>query len=210
MNLLVFGATGGTGREIVRQALAQGHIITAFAPHPAELDIVDPRLHRVKGDVRDFEAVDNVVPGHHAVLSSLGSRVLNRNTVLPAGTRNIVQAMEKHGIRRLISVSCLGAGDSREHIGLLYNLLLTPVLMHAFIEQKEEQESIIMRSTLDWTVVRPGALTDGPRTGKYHAGFDPAGETDIEAKISRADLADFLLKQIEDETFLHQAPGLSY
>jgi putative NADH-flavin reductase len=209
MKLLVFGSTGGTGRELVKQALAQGHEVTAYARHPAKLgDKKHPSLQVARGDVLDPVAVEQAVAGHDAVLCAIGAGA-GRTTLREEGTRNIVRAMEKGGVRRLVCQSAMGVGDSRGNLGFLTKYVIVPVLLrHAFADH-ERQEAVVQQSALDWTIVRPPHLKDGPHTGTYRHGF-PTTDTGIQGKISRADVADFMLKQLTDNTYLHQTPGVSY
>jgi len=209
MNLLIFGSTGGTGREVLKQALEQGHAITAYARSPDKIgDIKHENLKVICGDVLDPDAVESAVPGQEAVLSTLGAGA-GRTTLREEGTRNIIEAMKKKGVRRLICQSSLGVGDSRANLSFLTKYIIVPIfLRHAFADH-ERQEALVKQSELDWTIVRPPYLTKGPRTGEYQHGF-PTSETRIQGKISRADVADFMLKQLTDNTYLHQTPGVSY
>jgi len=209
MKLLVFGATGGTGRELVKQALAQGHEVTAYARNPAKLGaIAHARLQVVRGDVLDAAAVEQAVPGHDAVVCAIGAGA-GRTSLREDGTRNIVRAMQKAGVRRLICQSSMGIGDSRANLGFLTKFVIVPLfLRHAFADH-ERQEAVVKESDLDWTIVRPPHLRDGPRTGAYRHGF-PTTDTGIQGKISRADVADFMLKQLATDTYLHLTPGVSY
>lgn len=211
MKLLVFGATGGTGRELVRQALAQRHTITAFVRDAAKLGTGGAGLKVVEGDVLDGTAVERVVPGHDGVLSALGAPALKTGTVRSQGTRNIVLAMEKGGVRRLICQTSLGYGDSRAVLDatpLHFKYLVVPFLLRKGFADHKLQEDYIKRSKLDWIIVRPGNLTDGPRTGAYRHGFDVTDPT-LKVEVSRADVADFMLKQLTDDTYLQQTPGVS-
>ena len=209
MRLLVFGATGGTGRELVRQALEQGHQVAAYARDPSRMDdIRHARLHVVRGDVLVPGSLGGVIAGRDAVFCSIGAGP-RRTTLREDGTRNIVEAMEKTGVRRLICQSSLGVGDSRANLPFFTKHVIVSVfLRHAFADH-ERQEAIIKQSSLDWMIVRPPHLTDGPRTGAYRHGF-PARDRRIRGNISRADVADFMLKQLSDDTYLHRTPGVSY
>jgi putative NADH-flavin reductase len=209
MKLLVFGATGGTGREIVAQGLDQGHVLTAFARNPTALTTKHEKLKLALGDVRDYPSVQAAVQGQEAVLSALGVRKLRKNTVLSDGTKNIIRAMEQHGVRRFICESSLGVGDSQGQLGWLFNLFIIPLFLRNVFRDKEAQEQYIKQSSLDWIIVRPAALTNGSRTGVYRHGFGTTDRT-IKGKISRADVADFMLQQLTDDTYLRQTPGLSY
>ena len=209
MKILIFGSTGGTGRELVTQALDAGHEVTAFARNPAKLDDISQKnLHTVRGDVLDSAAVESAVSGHDAVLCSIGAGA-GRTTLREDGTRAVVRAMERAGVRRLICQSSMGVGDSRANLGFVTKYVIVPVfLRHAFADH-ERQEAVVRESDLDWTIVRPPHLTDGPRTGSYRHGFSPT-DTEIKGKISRADVADFMLSQLTDDAYVGKAPGVSY
>ncbi|MBE7550345.1 MAG: SDR family oxidoreductase [Anaerolineales bacterium] len=209
MKVLIFGSTGSIGRQLVEQALAQGHTVTAFARNPAKLDIKHPKLKVVQGDVLDYTSVERAVPGHEAVLSALGTPALTKNTVRSEGTRNIIQAMEKAGMRRLICLSSIGIGDSRDMLPFHYKYILVPFLLRQGFAEHELEEEWVKQSQTDWTIVRPGAFTNDGRAGTYQHGGTVNGQT-IKAKISRADVADFMLKQLGDRTYLHQTPWVSY
>jgi len=209
MKLLVFGATRGTGRQFVEQALEQGHAVTAFVRKPVEFDFKHANLHVVQGDGMELTSVKHAVKGQDIVLSAIGSPASSKDAVRSEGTRNIIRAMEKAGIRRLISLSTLGVGDSREMLPFLYKYILVPLfLRHAFADH-EVQENYIKQSQLDWTIIRPTALTNGSRIGAYRHGF-PITENNLKNKISRADVADFMLKQLTVNTYVHKTPGISY
>jgi putative NADH-flavin reductase len=250
VRVLVFGATGGTGRALVEQALEQGHVVTAFARDPAKVPSSLQNLTVARGNMLDLESVEAAVKGQDAVLSALGirppvwtlilvtlafqilARVLAlhgslglsvriggpilalliltpRTTALSEGTRNIVQAMEKHGVKRLICESSLGVADSKGRLGIFYNLILVPLLLRGIFADKAAQEQVIQASTLDWVIVRPTSLTNGPRTGVYRSGMD-IGHWFRPTTISRADVADFMLKQLNDDTYLRKTPGVAY
>lgn len=207
MKLIVFGATGSVGRQLVKQALAQGHHVTAFARSPAALALEHPNLTLRAGDVLNQEAVTSALVNHDAVLIALGAG--RKGTVRSVGTQHVVHAMQQSGIRRLVCMSTLGAGDSRALLNFFWKRIMFGFLLkHAYADH-EAQEGIVRDSNLDWTVVRPGAFTKGPRTGAYKHGFLDAQEK-IESKISRADVASFMLGQLNDLTYLHKTPALSY
>ena len=209
MKLLIFGSTGGTGRELVKQALDQGHSVTGYARDPAKIeDLQNPNLKVIRGDVLDSAAVISAVTGQEAVLSAIGSGA-GRTTLREEGTQNIVEAMRGTGVKRLICQSSLGVGDSRANLGFFTKHIIVGIfLRHAFADH-ERQEAVVRQSSLDWIIVRPPHLKDGPLTGDYQHGF-PTTDRRIKGWISRADVADFMLKQLVDETYLHQTPGVSY
>lgn len=207
MKLLIFGSTGSIGRQLVKQALEHGHTVTAFARDPSKLDIKHDNLKVVQGDVMDLPSVEKALQGQDAVLCSLGAG--RKGMVRSAGTRNIVRAMEKTGIRRFICQSTLGVGDSWDNLNFLWKYIMFRGLLRQAYADHVSQEDYVKQSHLDWTIVRPGAFTDGNRTGEYRHGFAGTDRTTT-LKISRADVADFMLKQLMDDTYLHKTPGLSY
>ncbi len=209
MKIIIFGATGGTGRELVRQALAQGFETTVFARNPGRLLMEHENLPVIMGTVLDCEAVEAAVKGRDAVVSALGALTLKRNTILSTGTKNIVDAMEKCGVRRFVCESSLGVGDSKGQLGPLYNFIIIPFFLRHVFADKKVQENYIKESSLDWVVVRPAALTDGPRTGIYRVLLPPERFTG-KPQISRADTAEFMLKQLTGDTYLRTTPCLAY
>jgi putative NADH-flavin reductase len=209
MKVLIFGSTGSVGREVVQQALDQGHTVTAFARNPAKLNIKHAKLKLVQGDVMDLAAVEQAVQGQDAVLCVLGSSGKRKGTIRSEGTRQIIRAMEKVGVHRLICQTTLGAGDSWENLNFFWKYIMFGGILRDVFADHERQENFIKQSSLDWTIVRPGAFTDGTRTGQYRHGF-PGTDKTTKLKISRADVADFILKQLADDSYLHKTPGLSY
>lgn len=209
MKLLIFGATGGTGHALVKQALERGHIVTAFIRDPAKLHLTHNNLHVAQGDVMDVAAVTQTMQGQDVVLSALGAPASNKDMVRTNGTRVMIRAMERVGIRRFICQSSLGFGDSRDMLPFHMKYIVVPlILRHAFADH-EAQEQLIKQSQLEWLIVRPGTLTDTEFTGTYRHGFAFTDRT-VNLKISRADTADFMLKQVNDKTYLYQTVGLSY
>lgn len=209
MRLLVFGATGGTGRELVKQALDQGHEVTAFVRDPAKMEgVAHEHLNVVRGDVLDSESVGDAIPGHDAVFVCIGAGP-SRSSIREDSTRVITAAMEQAGVKRLICQSSLGVGDSKTNLGFFTRYVIVGIfLRHAFADH-ERQEAVVRKSSLDWILARPPHLVDGPRTGVYRHGFTPT-DRDIKGKVSRADVADFMLKQTADDTYVRQTPGISY
>jgi uncharacterized protein YbjT (DUF2867 family) len=203
MPIALFGATGGTGREVLEQALAAGHEVRALARDPAKL-APKAGLTVVTGDVLDQAATDRTVEGTDAVICVLGTKPGNEPVEAP-GTERILAAMAKHGVKRLIAVSSMGVGDSIEQINLAFRVIMNLTLKR-IMQAKEAQERLIMASDTDWTIVRPGGLTDGPRTGNYRAGTDKSIKA---GRVARADVAEYVLRQLTDEGCIRQAPSIS-
>jgi putative NADH-flavin reductase len=210
MRLLVFGATGGTGREIVKQALERGDAVTAFVRDPSSVGVSHERLSVVRGDVMDVASVEAAMPGHDAALCAIGNRqyILPSN-ILAKGTRNIVRAMETHGVRRFVCETSLGVSDSFGRLGVYYTLFVYPVVMPFYWFDKEEQEKVVKKSKLDWVIVRPGQLTNGRKRGQYRHG-EKVGNYLWSVSISRADVADFMLNQLGETPYMRSAPAVCY
>ena len=207
MKLVIFGATGSIGRQVVNQALSQGHTVTAFAREASKVGFEHPNLRIALGNVMDPVSVENAIQDHDAVLCSIGAG--RKGNVRAEGTRNIINAMEKLGIRRLICQSSLGVGDSRGNLNAFWKYIMFGLLLRPAYADHVRQEDYVRQSNLDWTIVRPSAFIDGERTGQYRHGFRGTDKT-LKLKISRNDVADFMLKQLLDNTYLHMTPGLSY
>jgi uncharacterized protein YbjT (DUF2867 family) len=209
MNVLVFGASGGTGRQLVKQALAQRHRVTAFVRDPRKFEITHASLTVTTGDVTDSARVAGAIRGQNAVLSALGSsRSLKRQPALIEGVRNIVNAMEDNGVRRFVYLSVLGVGDSRSQLGWLDRYIVAALVLRNVISDHAIKEEIIMRSRLDWVIVRPPRLTNGPPTARYHSG-NKMKTGWMTASISRADVADFMLRQMTADKYVHCAPAVT-
>ena len=207
MKVIVFGSTGTIGQHVIKQAVDEGHQVTAFARDTSKIQLNHPRLLKVSGDVMDPESISASIPDHDVVLVVLGAG--RKGGVRSIGTRNIINAMKVHDMKRLICQSSLGVGDSRINLNFFWKYIMFGLLLRPAYADHELQEYYVRSSELDWTIVRPAAFTDGNRTGEYHHGILSIDESPL-LEISRADVADFLLKQVSDLRYLHQSPGLSY
>jgi putative NADH-flavin reductase len=208
MNVTIFGATGTTGRFVVEEALRRGHKVVALSRNPAKLDIEHENLETVTGDVLDPEVVDKAIAGQDAVISVLGAG-MRRTTLRTDGTRNIVEAMRRRGVGRLISQSVFGLGDSAEKLPIHWKLLVKPLILRNAYRDHAGQEAVVASSDLDWTITRPVSLRDTAATGDYQDG-PAAAMNGITLKIGLADLARFTLDQLETDKYRHRRPGVSY
>lgn len=206
MRIAVFGATSTVGRLVVEQALAQGHEVTAFTRSAAGIEQRHERLHIVEGDVLDTNSVEQAVVGQDAVLISLGAG--RKGVIRAAGTRAVIEAMNRTGVKRLICQTTLGVGDSAGNLNFLWKYVMFGMLLRQAFADHVQQEEYVHASNLDWTIVRPSAFTDGPATGTFRRAV-PADAKGLSLKIARADIAAFMLEQLTDKTYLHQAPGIS-
>ena len=203
MNVVVFGATGRTGMEIVKQALAEGHTVTAFVRDPSKLEINDENLRFVQGDITNKNQVSQAIQNQETVVVALGPGPNAPPKTITEGMRYIIEAMQTHGVQRVIAIS--GAGiDIASDRKRLFDRIVS-VLVHLFnredAREKEQQYLLFKQSDLDWTLVRPPVLTAGTHTGEY--------QTDVHTlngkpRLSRADLADFMVREIADRRYTQQ------
>ena len=207
--ITVFGATGGTGKQLVEQALAAGYEVVAYARDPSKLDINHERLTVVPGELSDQASIENAIRGADAVLSTLGPRGRSRDKPITRGMQNIIATMKKQNVRRLIITSTLSAEDPNDkpdlRTGAMVNLV--EITMNAAYEDIVSVAEMTRTSDLDWTIVRLAMLNNKPKTGKVKAGYLGRGE--VGTRISRADIADFMLKQVDDTKYLRRAPAIS-
>ncbi|MGB3616574.1 MAG: SDR family oxidoreductase [Catalinimonas sp.] len=209
LTIAVFGGTGRTGQHIVRQALQAGHQVRTLARNPSKMKVVDERLTVVHGDATDGRAVAEVVAGSNAVINTVGHTKTSTPDVQTVSTQHIVDAMQQQGMRRLVSLSGAGLDHpndvqnfGRKLMKTMMNLLAKDVLTDA-----EAHAEVLRSSDLDWTVARPPRLTNGPAQGNYRTGYFAAGPGD---KLSRADLADFLLRLATGDEYVGEMPNVLY
>jgi len=209
--VLIIGASRGIGLETVKLALKAGHSVRAMARSANAIRLHDPRLEKLDGDALDQHTIESALAGVDAVIQTLGvsptpELILSGTSLFSATTRILVNAMEARAVKRLICVTGFGAGDSRGRGGPLYNVVMFLILGRVYAD-KDAQEWIIRRSRLDWTIVRPTVLTTGPRRGAYRVLVDARDWRS--GVISRADVADFLVRQINDASLVRKTPVLT-
>ena len=208
LRILIIGATGRTGRELVRQALEQGHQVTALVRKPKKMKVENANLRVVKGNVRDYDSIESAMRGQSAVLCALGTkRFFFPNRVVSNGTANILRAMKSCGVPRLVCESSLGIGNSVGRLGLLYTIFVVPLILPFIFYDKVRQQKLIEESETDWVIVRPAVLTNAPARGKYRHGRN-VGNYLWTNRIARADVADFMLKQLTDDDYIGSAVGV--
>lgn len=203
MKIVIFGANGKVGQQVVVQALAAGDTVTAMVRQAQGIPIHHPQLRVQVGSVLDPASVNAAVAGQDAVLSTLGPTQAGPVSLCTDAVKLMLEAMAQHAVRRLLVVSAYGVGDS--HHRNLYNLALWLSLKEKMLD-KERMEAVLQQSTVDWTVARPPALTRGPQTGRYHTGTDL--RMGLTSWISHADVADFMLRQIGSQQYLRQTPAI--
>ena len=210
MKIAIFGATGKVGRHLVDQALERGDEVTAFARDASKLATRrHERLKVVQGDVLNPKDVEQAVVNTHAVLSTIGYTKTSPKDVLSEGIKNIVAAMNKHGVRRLVSLTGAGVRDPKDEPKIVDRVIgsLLKFFQRDLLEDSIGQARVIRESDLEWVIVRAPVLNEGEKKGEYRKGY--VGR-ESGTRLSRADVADFILKQTTDATYLHQAPVVSY
>jgi putative NADH-flavin reductase len=207
MRIIVFGPTGGTGRLLLERALLGGHAVTAFTRDGSTI-APQPGLRLVAGSVLDAGAIEAAMPGHDAVLSALGGRPWRTTSICAPAIRNIAAAMSRHGLRRIVAISTLGAGETRADVGWLARNVLFRFVLRREVADKEAMEQHLVATDLDWTVVRVGTLTNAPARGTFRAADDRS--ISGMGKIARADVADFMLAQLASDAWLRRKPVIVY
>lgn len=199
MKVIVFGATGKTGRHVCRLALEQGYEVTAFTRSASRIDTGDANLKVAQGDVMDADSVAGALAGHDAAIVVLGSNGLRDKATLTTGTGNVVAGMTRHSVGRLVVLSAAGVGDSWRQTPWLARIMFKTMLRNIYADHTA-QEALVRDSAPDWTIVRAAILKDEPATGSY-----TPGNTGKVGKINREDLAHFLVSQLEDGEYRRQA-----
>lgn len=209
MKVIVLGATGSVGRLAVASLLAQGHVVTAFARKPGKLGIAHPALRVRAGDAMDADSVSSAMAGQDAVVITLGAGASLTSRVRSVGTANVIAAMREHGVRRLVCQSTLGVGDSWDNLDFFWKYLMFGLLLRPAFRDHQRQEKMVRESELDWTIVRPSAFTDEQPGPDLKVDFPP-GDRGLALKIARKEIAAFLLRCIDEASFLHRAVAISH
>ncbi len=206
MNILVIGASQGTGALAVRAALDKSHRVTAFARSPQKLNLDHPQLQKTVGDFHQAASVEAAVPGHDAVIVTASATSLGAFKANPRyfsqGTAYVIDAMKKSGVKRLVVLSALGTGDSRSLLNPILRALMVGFLLKVPFQDHERQEEQVRASGLDWVIARPGRLTNGAARRLY---VKKTAVESVPSSISRADVADFLVEACEVPTWVGHA-----
>jgi putative NADH-flavin reductase len=207
MRILVFGASGRTGREVVRQALSRGHSVTGFVRGSSRPSVAEPAMQVIDGDVASPNAVVDAIAGQEAVVSCLGvGTTLRHDPKVIAGVRHILAGMRTHGVRRLVYQSFIGVRESRSAVGFLLRYV-APLPLRQEIGDHEVKESLVRTSDTDWTIVRPPTLTNGKATEAYRAGEAISTWAPV-SFLSRADVAHFIVQELENPAYVKKAVRL--
>ncbi len=198
MKVLVIGATGKTGQHAVKQLLTRGHEVTAFARN---------RLRVVQGDARDVDSIDRAMQHQDAVLVAFGPRSLKKDDLQDVLMRNLIAAMKKHGVKRIVNLSGWSVGDSAAHMNFLYKYILIPLLLRNVFADKVCGEALLLASDLDYVSVRPGRLQNAPARGGVRASLDGRG---LQPVMTREDLAAFMIEQLTSDAWVRKSPLIGY
>lgn len=201
MKIAVIGGTRGIGLSLVKAALTDGHAVTVLARNPDKMPLRDARLQVVQGDAQNSEDIAKVIHGQDVVCDCLGTNnVVKRITLFSTSAENLSKALKPEQL--LIAITGIGTGDSKGHGGFLYDNLILPIVLRRIYADKDRQEQIIKSKIARWIIVRPGFLTNGPRTGRYRTLTNLTG---VKTRgISRDDVADFMLAQAKTAQFIGQ------
>ncbi|MBK7225059.1 MAG: NAD(P)H-binding protein [Saprospiraceae bacterium] len=210
MNITIFGGTGATGLILIEKALATGHTVTAFARTPSKISIQHNNLKIVKGDLTELNKLEEAIKGADKVISILGPTQKTKGLVIADGIKNIIEIMKKNGVKRLIATATPSFKDNNDkfQFGFAFGIFM----IKAFI--KDSYNNIVLtgkyisESDLDWTIVRLPMLSGKPASGKINAGYTGDGTISL-FSLSRGDLADFLLQQLNDKKWIHKSPVIS-
>jgi uncharacterized protein YbjT (DUF2867 family) len=206
MKVLVIGAAGKSGKAVVEQALAAGHDVSAFV-HTIDGYGASPNVHVFAGDARDRSAMDVAMVGQDAVIDTIGNEnPLKATTLESSAAATITASMQSSGVRRLVVISMIGEGESVANTNWWERLLLSTLLRHE-MKDKAAMEAIVDTSGLDWTIVRPPFLNDDPAKGDFHVFSAESGET--AHKLTRGDLAAFIVAQLSSKEHLHKAVAVA-
>ena len=209
MNLAIIGASHGIGNQLLKLALEEGHKVTVLLRKSNKLKISNSNFHIIKGDILDPSSVTNTAVDQDGICVCIGILPSRKPVeVFSKGIENVLSSIGDNTEQKLIVVTGIGAGDSKGHGGFLYDRVISPLLLKEIYKDKDREEALIKESHSNWMIVRPGFLTDGPRTGRYRVIENSAGMT--VGKISRSDVADFMLEQLKEPTHFGGTPLLTY
>jgi len=202
MKVVIFGATGKTGIELVNQSLEQGFLVTAFVRDHSRIKIENENLIIVSGDIFDADSVEHAIKNQDAVICALGAgNSLKKTSIRSTGTVNIIRGMHQNKVKRLMIVSAMGVGESWNTLSAFNKFFFATLLKHSRNDH-EAQEKAVKDSYLDWTIIRPSGLTDMPRTGVYVYGENIKAQ---KSKIARANVADLIIKDLVENKLIGKA-----
>ena len=203
MRVLVLGATGSIGRLIADEAVRRGHQVSAFVRTPQKRGALASRIAVLQGDALDGGSVSRALSGQEAVVYGLGAGNVRHTTLFSESTRVLLPAMEQRGVRRLVCITGVGAGDTKGHGGFLYDRILYPLFTKGIYADKDVQEGLIRASSLEWTIVRPAAFRNRAAATPLRAVTNVEGVT--LRTIGRSEVAAFVVEEVDRRAFVRQA-----
>ena len=208
LKILIFGGTSGVGLQMTELALARGHAVTSVTRHPERMSIEHPRLNNQKGDITKRDSFDHLFKDQDAIISAIGLKPTRKEIwVYSKGIGKVLAAMQDHSVDRVLSITGIGAGDSKGHGGFFYDKILNPLMLKTGYDDKTRQEEILVSSDTQWTIVRPGFFDDNAPKQQYRVIMELQGFTS--GSIARADVAHFLLSAVEQNNYLRDTVFLS-
>lgn len=209
MKILIIGGSRGVGKALLESSISRGFDVTVLARYPEKIKSAGPQVCIIEGDVLNKDDLKEAIEGQDAVCSCIGVPITFKPVSLfSTAAANLVEIMKNGKDQKLIAVTGIGAGDSKGHGGFLYDRLFKPIFLSTIYQDKDREEAIISSSGLNWLIVRPAGLTNGPQTGKYKVLDDLDGI--VSKRISRLDVADFILNQIENPSQFGKAVLITY
>lgn len=203
--IFLIGGTGGTGLCFLQQALDAGHSVTLYARNPAKCTIQHASLNVVKGELTNVEAMQRGLEGCDISVFTAGVMSKKPTTVISDGVKNALTATEAAGVKRFIAVTSLGLGDTWKQALWSFRKVIVPLFIKGSFADKQLEEEYIMKSNLDWTIIRPARLLDKAPSRNYRFGLDPT----IQGRVARDDVAHFMMTQLDDDTFIRKTPGIA-
>lgn len=207
MKIAVIGATGGVGKVVVQKCLDNGYQVIALARNSEKLTLDNPRLTKISGDATVFDVVKNAVKNTDVVICTIGTKANDKNKIRTRATKNIIKAMPENG--RFICLSSLGFGESKVLMPFFMKYFIVPFILKQTLLDHESQETLIKNSMLNYTIVKPGNMNEKQETGNYKFGFALDNRSVKIKPINKADVADFIVKQISNKTFSRKSVGIS-
>lgn len=209
MKLLIIGGSRGIGKALLERSLMRGFDVSVLARFPEKIAVDDSKTKIIKGDVLNRDDLISAIKGQDAVCSCIGVPITFKPVSLfSRAAANIVEVMGENRDQKFIAITGIGAGDSKGHGGFLYDKIFKPLFLKTIYQDKDREEEIIQASKLNWLIVRPAGLTNGPQTGRYRVIEDLDGI--VAKRISRMDVADFILNQIENPDLFGKTVLLTY
>jgi putative NADH-flavin reductase len=211
MKVTIFGGTGTSGLLTIKKALSDGHNVTVYARNTSKINFKNENLKVILGELNEIDKIERAIIGSDAVITLLGPMNTSKELPISSGYKIIVNAMEKNGVRRMVAAVSSSYRDPRDRFQFSFDLgiwIIKMIARDSILREMEEMGRVIAESSLDWTMIRLPKLSNQAAKGKLNIGYTGDGKVK-NFFLSRADLADVLVRQLNDNTYLHQAPVVS-